>query len=81
MEFTNYFSMAIKINGAPHLSSDQLSRMMNIVAMEIKIKTLKDLDIQSRTVFSQTEGAKNNLQRLTKGLMPENLLKEMIDLS
>jgi hypothetical protein len=81
MRYTNHFSKTIKGMGAPHLTSDQLTRFMNVVYLEAVIETYEGLRINSPTIFSQVNSKKDKLKRLTKNLSPEDFLKELVSLS
>ena len=67
--------------GVPHLTSDQLTRFMNVVYLEAVIETYQGLEINSPTIFSQVNSKKDKLSRLTKNLSPEDFLKELVSLS
>ena len=81
MKYITHFSTFIKGKGVPHLNSDQMRRLLNIVALETTIKTVDDLKITDRTSYKMTENSKTSLKHLTKELPPEALLEEMMRLS
>ncbi len=67
--------------GVPILSFDQHSRYFNIVAIEFHIDQLEKLNLHSATIFKHIESYKNKLAHITKGLEPEELLQELVELS
>ncbi len=79
MKYIKYFSTFLKSKGTPHLNSDQMRRLLNIVAMETTIKNVEELRITGSTAYKMTE--KDSLKHLTKDQSPENLLEEMMRLS
>lgn len=81
MQYIKYFSNFLKSKGTPHLSSDQMRRLLNIVAMETTIKNIEDLHITGGPAFKMAESSKTSLKHLTKQLPPEQLLEEMMRLS
>ena len=81
MEYIKYFSTFLKSKGTPHLNSDQMRRLLNIVAMETTIKNVKDLEITGSTAFKMINDSEASLKNLTKGLVPEALMQEMMRLS
>ena len=81
MKYIKYFSTFLKVKGAPHLNSDQLRRLLNIVALETTIKNVEDLQITGSKVYKMTENSKTSLKHLTKELPPEALMEEMMRLS
>jgi len=81
MRYTKYFSKTIKAMGVPHLTSDQLTRLMNVVYLEAGIEAFHGLGINSPTIFSKINSKKEKLQRLTKNLSPEDFIKELVRLS
>lgn len=81
MQYIKYFSTFPKTKGTPHLNSDQMRRLLNIVAMETTIKNVDDLQITGSTAYKMKESAKSSLKQLTLNLHPEELLKEMMRLS
>lgn len=81
MKYIKYFSTFLKSKGTPHLNSDQMRRLLNIVAMETTIKNVEDLQITGRQAYKMTENSKTSLKNLTKQLSPEQLMEEMMRLS
>lgn len=81
MQYIKYFSTFLKGKGVPHLNSDQMRRLLNIVAMETVIKNLEELQITGSKVYKMTENSKTSLKHLTKELPPEALMEEMMRLS
>ena len=81
MQYIKYFSTFLKSKGTPHLDSDQMRRLLNIVAMETTIKNVEDLQISGKPAYKMTEVAKTSLKNLTKELPPEALMEEMMRLS
>ena len=81
MKYIKYFSTFLKSKGTPHLNSDQMRRLLNIVAMETTIKNIEDLQITGRQAYKMTENSKTSLKNLTKQLSPEQLMEEMMRLS
>lgn len=81
MQYIKYFSTFLKSKGTPHLNSDQMRRLLNIVAMETTIKNLEDLHISGSAAFKMSENSKTALKTLTKQLPPEQLMEEMMRLS
>ncbi|QAA80332.1 hypothetical protein EI546_00635 [Aequorivita sp. H23M31] len=81
MKYIKYFSFFFKTKGSPHLNSDQLRRLLNIVSLETTIKNVDDLNITGRKAYNLRESSKTSLKQLTKELPPENLLEEMMRLS
>lgn len=81
MKYIKYFSTFLKVKGTPHLNSDQLRRLLNIVALETTIKNMDDLQITGSKVYKMTENSKTSLKHLTKELPPEALMEEMMRLS
>ncbi|WP_026449624.1 hypothetical protein [Aequorivita capsosiphonis] len=81
MKYIKYFSTFLKVKGTPHLNSDQLRRLLNIVAMETTIKNLEELQITGSKVYKMSENSKTSLKQLTKELPPEALMEEMMRLS
>lgn len=81
MKYIKYFSLFLKAKGTPHLNSDQLRRLLNIVALETTIKNVEDLQITGRTAYKMAENSKSSLKHLTKELPPEVLMEEMMRLS
>ena len=81
LKYSKYFGMIIRANGAPHLNRHQLQRMMNIVVAESRIDAIHSLKITSTTVFQKINSNRSKIEKLTKGLSPENLFREMIELS
>ena len=81
MQYIKYFSTFLKAKGTPHLNSDQMRRLLNIVAMETTIKNVEDLQITGRQAYKMTENAKTSLKHLTQHLPPEQLMKQMMSLS
>lgn len=81
MKYIKYFSNFLKSKGTPHLNSDQMRRLLNIVAMETTIKNVEDLQITGSKVYKITENTKTSLKHLTRELLPEALMEEMMRLS
>ena len=81
MQYIKYFSTFLKAKGTPHLNSDQMRRLLNIVVMETTIQTVADLHITGKTAFRMTENYKSSLKQLTKELAPAMLMEEMLRLS
>ena len=81
MQYIKYFSTFLKAKGAPHLNSDQMRRLLNIVVMETTIQTVADLHITGKPAFKMTENSKSSLKQLTKELAPAMLMEEMMRLS
>lgn len=81
MRYINHFSTFLKAKGSPHLNTDQMRRLLNIVALETKIKTLDDLELTGRKIYTMRETSKKSLEHLTKDLSPESLLDEMMRMS
>ena len=81
MKYTKHFSKAIKRMGVPHLSNDQLKRLMNVVYLEAGIEAYQALGINSPTIFLKINSKKDKLKRLAKNLSPEDFLKELVRLS
>ncbi len=81
MKYVKYFSTFLKAKGTPHLNSDQMRRLLNIVAMETTIKNVEDLQITGRPAYQMKENSKASLENLTKGLPPDALMEEMTRLS
>ena len=81
MNYIKYFSDFLKAKGVPHLNSDQMRRLLNIVALETTIKNVEDLQITGSKVFKMTENSKTSLKHLTKELPPAALMEEMMRLS
>ncbi|MFY7710113.1 hypothetical protein ACOSQB_05770 [Tenacibaculum sp. MEBiC07804] len=78
--YSQYFSSIVKSQGVPHLSTDQFIRYQNIIALEYFIQKIRSMGI-SHSLFRVLNNSEKNLKRLTKGLSPEDLLQEMIELS
>lgn len=78
--YSKYFSNVVKSQGVPHLNADQFVRYQNIIALEYFINLTRKIGV-SHSLFGHVTKAENNLDRLTKKLSPEELLKEMIELS
>ncbi|WP_139856538.1 hypothetical protein [Aequorivita sinensis] len=78
MKYIKYFSTFLKAKGTPHLNSDQMRRLLNIVALETTIKNIEDLRIMGSTAYKMTENSKYSLTHLTKEQTLENLLEEMM---
>ncbi len=81
MEYRAYFAMIIKSQGTPHLNSDQLRRLLNIGGIEYFISGMKGIGFEERVLYNKIEHEQSKLDKLTKKLSPEELLKEMIELS
>lgn len=81
MKYIKYFSTFLKAKGTPHLDSDPLGRLLNIVAMEITLKNLEELQITGSKAYKMNEQSKTSLKQLTKELPPDALMEEMIRLS
>lgn len=81
MQYIKYFSTFLKSKGTPHLNSDQMRRLLNIVALETTIKNVEDLPITGSAAYKMIEKSKDSLKNLTKEQTPENLLEEMMRLS
>ena len=80
MKYINYFSTFLKAKGTPHLNSDQMRRLLNIVAMETTVKNVEDLQITGGQAYKMTENSKVSLKHLTKQLPPDQLMQEMMKL-
>ncbi|CAL2056021.1 hypothetical protein [Tenacibaculum sp. 190524A05c] len=78
--YREYFSKVVKAQGAPNLNADQFIRYQNIIAIDYFIGTIKAIGV-SHSLFQHVSKAERTLKRLTKELEPEELLKEMIELS
>ncbi len=81
MQYIKYFSNFLNAKGAPHLNSDQMRRLLNIVVMETTIKNVEDLNITGSQAYKMKENAKSSLKHLTKQLPPDQLIQEMMRLS
>lgn len=81
MQYIKYFSTFLKTKGTPHLNSDQMRRLLNIVAMETTIKNIEALQVSGTTAYKMKENSKASLENLTKGLPPDALMEEMMRLS
>ena len=79
--YRGYFSQVLKSKGVPHLSANQLRRLLSIGSLEYHIDELVKMNMHSRSIYNKLEKEKSKLNRLTKGLQPEELLKEMVELS
>ncbi|WP_139959588.1 hypothetical protein [Flavicella sediminum] len=66
--------------GVPHLNHDRHSRYFNIVAIEFHIDQLKKIRFSSGTVFKHINKFEDKLEHITKGLSPEELFLEMVEL-
>jgi len=81
MKYTKQFSLVIRTQGAPHLTKDQLQRIMNIIVAETRINTLEGLNMNSHHIFSRINHCQNTIKRLSKDLEPQQLIEEMLKLS
>ena len=81
MKYTQHFKKMKIEKGIPHLNHDQHSRYFNIVAIEYHIDQLEKMEINSLSVFNSIHRHKETLERITKGLEPELLLLELVELS
>ena len=81
MQYTQHFKKMKLSKGVPHLNHDQHSRYFNIVAIEFHIDQLKKMNMSSPSIFSHITKFENKLSNITKGLAPEELFLELIELS
>ena len=85
MIYSRYFSSVTKDNGQPNLNPEQFRRMMNIVYTEgvingmsmIKKKDKAEIFKYDMLIFNQ----RMSLTDLTSNQKPDDLLKEMYELS
>ncbi len=80
MIYTKYFSGFTKENGQPNVSSDQFSRMMNIVFVEGILQGINQIKTKERGAFKYDILLFNQdtvLTDLTGNLKPQELLREM----
>jgi len=81
MTYRAYFAMTFKTQGSPNLDGDQLRRLLNIGCIEHFIASMKEFRIEIREIYYKIDQEQSKLDKLTKKLSPEELLKEMIQLS
>ena len=72
-----------KEHGVPHLSNEGFSTYSNILNLEAGIKTLKDLKrkYHTRMYDAIIIGENQKLKSLTNNKPPEDLLKDLIEVS
>ena len=84
MQYTNYFSQQIGINGPIHLGGENQRVMMNIVAIEARcaafIQANQDLKGtgQENRFTKDIFTSRNTLEQLTGGVEPQVLMRKMI---
>lgn len=78
--YAKYFSILIKTQGVPHLDGDQWRRLQNIGAVEYHIQRINDMGVK-HSLFKEVMKEQSKLDSLTKKLPPEELIREMIELS
>ena len=72
-----------KEHGVPHLTNEGFSTYWNIIILETRIKTLNDLKrkFQTRMYDPIIIGENQKLKSLTNNKSPEDLLKDLIEVS
>ena len=81
MKYTQHFKRMKVEKGVPALNHDQHSRYFNIVAIEYHIDQMQKLGLNSPSIFKSIQKQNSALERITKGLEPELLLLELVELS
>ena len=83
MEFTTYYSQLLKTNGRPHFDLENHKLAFNIISLELRLDELhtleKDIDFKSkRDWFNKKMRYERQLNNLTHGLRPQDLVKHML---
>ena len=87
MQYTKHFSFIVKEKGQPQLSSEQFSRMMNIIYLEgvvCGLKKVKEANKHTDQFYKYDMlifREEKRLTELTGNLKSEDLIKEMMSLS
>lgn len=76
MRYTKYFSSVVKQFGTINLNQEALQTFLNIVHLEAELKVYERLNQEKRFVI-QIHTLKEQLQLLTGGLDPQNLMKQL----
>lgn len=88
MNFTEYYSRILSIKGQqPNLNFEQHKKMFNIVALEMRLEELRQLEAMlnhpdlQRKVHQRTQAVRSQLIKLTELCHAAQLLEQMIEAS
>lgn len=86
MEFTTYYSHLLDTSGEPHFNLDNHKKAFNIISSEIRLDELnsieKDIALHNkRDWFNKKMRYERQIQNLTNGLRPKDIIKDMLSKS
>jgi hypothetical protein len=87
MVFSKYYKGILSTQGVPHLNVEQHRRLLNILALEIELKTITDLKEKIKSsdglykLYLKGNRLEKQLKELYKTTSPKEILMDMIEKS
>ena len=87
MVFSNYYKVVLSSQGVPHLNVEQHRRLLNILAIEIELKIIDDLNERIKSsddlykLYVKGNRLEKQLKELYKTTSPKEILMDMIEKS
>jgi hypothetical protein len=87
MVFSKYYKGILSTQGVPHLNVEQHRRLLNILALEIELKTITDLKEKIKSsddlykLYVKGNRLEKQLKELYKTTSPKEILMDMIEKS